>query len=74
MKAADWKNREHRRYLSMPVSPVSSCKSQLQLSLLSSREVFGDYEVLEDRTREATCVCASQTAQVYVVSKSVGRI
>lgn len=56
----------------MPVSPVCSVKPQLQLSLVSRREVFGDYEVLEDRAREATCVCVSQTAQVYVVSKSVG--
>jgi CRP-like cAMP-binding protein len=70
-KTANWQKKGHKRYPSMPVSPTSSLNPQLQLSLLSSREVFGDYEVLEDRAREATCTCVSQTAHAYVVSKSV---
>ena len=61
----------HRRFVSLPLASTPQPTSQLQLHSLSSREVFGDYELLEDCLRVSTCTCTSPLAQVYVVSKSV---
>lgn len=60
-----------KKAISLQNSPVRLRKPEVQLLLKSSREVFGDMEVLEDLPRAHTCVCASPSAQVYSISKSV---
>lgn len=60
-----------RKSMSLQSSPIKIRAPEVQLLLKSSREIFGDMEVLEDIPHVHTCVCVSPSAQVYVVSKYV---
>ena len=57
-------------FQSLQITPMRT-RPQIQLILKSTKEVFGDAEVLEDRPRDSTCVCVSKTGQVYATSKVV---